>query len=201
VAAIMIDSLFMEDVKHKKRAFREAMTATSKKSRKYNMQSWEMLDPKSRREYIKGGEIKVSNIYDQILEKTEYDKLDDEQKKTAMRHWRAVFSAAKVQRKFEWNTYNYYSELERLGLKETKTTKPKKKTKQNKQTIEKQDPQTEETAAAIQVLQARASGTAFYVDDDFTSEAAMGKLMKFASFLEGEENRFRIRLEISEIKS
>jgi hypothetical protein len=166
----------------------------------------------------------VSNWWDKILTASQYNELTDEKKKYALEHWRKIHSMSEIKKALGWTDYASYKEFDRLGIevqkrerKQAKSTIKKEKPAPKKPAAKKQaalnidpakDPSKNEVIqaakevaeAALEILPARNSGATFYLDDTFTPEEAISKLMKYAAFLEGEPHKVKIRLEITEVK-
>ena len=221
-----MESYFDQEIQEKKLIARSARAKTNGRRKNRSMFPADLLKGKAKKEYTKGGEIKLSNLWDQLITKEEYLELSDEQKKNAMEHWRTKFTTGLIKKALGWNDYNLYKEFDRVGVQVAKRPARKGKAVEevkkkaaaaakkaedeaavnlNKAaTLLKQIEQDKEQAAQpviqAQILPAAQTGISLYLNDEYTPEEAINKLMKYAAFLEGETNKIKIRLEICEVK-
>lgn len=189
-------NLFNQEIKEKKMIASSSRHKTNGRRSKSHMFPIDFMSNKQRKEYIKGGNIVVSNLYDEILTLEKYQKLSDEQKKVAMEHWRKIYNTAAIKKTFNWNDYYIYKEFERIGISVQKRA-PKRAIKKeaiiNKPISEK--------PVSINALPNTGSGASFFLDDECDSGEIVNRIMKYAAFLEGETSKFRIHLEIEEIRN
>lgn len=190
--------VYDEDIKEKKLIVRSSKKKSSSKKSKRHMFPIDFMDNRQKKEYIKGGNVVVSNLYDELLTLEEYQKLPDEQKKAAMEHWRKSLNTATIKRTFKWNDYKIYKEFNRLGIAVKTINRKKNNARKNAVINAKQS--NDETAVAVKTLPAFKSGLSFFLYEECDSEELVSKMMKYATFLEGEKNKFRIRMEIEEVK-
>jgi len=215
-------SIFEEELREKKQQRHALRAKTSGKRKKAgSMLPIDFMSKAQQKEYTKAGEIMITNLWDEIITLEQYNELSDEKKKNALEHWRKVHSTAAIRKKFGWNSNKTYKEFERLGIQVQKrvhknprkgtttaaqTQKPAANIKEEAalQKIQQQIEQREEAATTGAIvgtwLPQQESGSTFYLDDTLKSEEAITKLMKYAAFLEGEKNKFRLRVEIKEVK-
>lgn len=207
-------SIFDLEVKEKKAQASQLRAKTNGRRNRKSMLPSDFMTKAQLKEYIKGGEIVVTNLWDNLITLEQYEALSDEKKKQALEHWRKVHSVAKIKEALKMNDYKIYKEFDRLGVFYEKRTQTKKRTATVKEpkpaavaiqpepaAIEPAAETTQPAAAqALQILPAMQSGSTFFLDDIYTAEEAINKLMKYAAFLEGETNKFRIRFEIAEVK-
>jgi hypothetical protein len=224
-----MENLFDSEVHQKKGWIKNLRHKTNGRRSSKAMFSFDYMTPEDRREYMKAGEIKMSNIYDKILSKEEFEQLPDERKKAALTHWRIKFTNKDIKDAMDWNDYHLYKSFDKYGVayeKRSRNNKGKKKEPKNKETKSPsiqskeseyslktlndfhqeeilkaaQDLQKMQQNSGVTVLPANNSGTTFSIDDEIYAQDAVNKLMKFASFLEDEDHKVKIRLEISEVK-
>ena len=217
-----MQNIFEIEVKEKKQQ-KHALAAKSNGRRKSNfMLPTDYMDKAQRDEYMKAGEIVTTNLWDQILTKTQYNELSDEKKKFAMEHWYKRYKTAEIKNALGYSDYQLYKEWNRIGVEYEKRPN---RTRKAKVTAAKKDKpaanidhfepegnkpldikeieekiEQKQQATTVTVMPAANSGSVLYMDDTLDSEAAITKLMKYAAFLEGESNKFRLRIEISEVK-
>lgn len=192
--------LFEQEVKEKKLAARSSHNKTNGRRSKHHMFPIDFMSSKQQKEYTKGGNVVVSNLYDQISTLEKYNELTDEQKKKAMTHWRNIHSTAAIKRAFNWNDYYIYKEFERIGI-EVQKRSPRKSAKSKVIAVEPRVIKEIPAEVEVKTLPAMKSGISFFLYDEYNSEEIVSKIMKYAAFLEGEKNKFRIRLEIEEVKA
>lgn len=212
-----MEGIFEAEVKEKKQQ-RHALRAKSNGRRSSgHMFPTDFMSKEQREEYTKAGEVMLSNVWDEILGKMQFEELSDEKKKTALEHWYKMHGTGKIKAKLDLTDYQIYRLFDKLDVEYTKRTrkakpvtaqkeKPKAKEKpeiKEQQSLALQEVEVKEEVAAqaFNILPAKNTGSTFYLDDTLDPEDAIGKLMKYAAFLEGEKNKFRLRIEITEIKA
>ena len=202
-------SIFDIEVKEKKAQASQLRSKTNGRRNRRSMLPVDFMTKTQLKEYTKGGEIMVSNLWDNLITLEQYEALSDEKKKFAMEHWRKVHSVAAIKNALKMNDYKVYKEFDRLGVQYEKRTQTKKRTAkaltQEQQPaaaaiIETEEIQQPAAAQTVQILPAAYSGSTFFFDDISNAEEIVSKLFKYAAFLEGEKNKFRLRLEITEVK-
>lgn len=161
----------------------------------------------------------LSNVWDEILGRTQFNELSDDKKKTALEHWYKMHGTGKIKDKLGFSDYQLYTLYDKLGVSYQKRVRkpnkqksaavkatPKPEVKQpevKQQLLAFEEVEVKEVVAPDtfnRIMPIQNSGSTFYLDDILDSEEAISKLMKYAAFLEGEDNKFRLRVEISEIK-
>ena len=210
-----MESIFDLEVRDKKAISKSQRAKTNGRRKSGHMLPMDFMTTSEKKEYSKGGEITVTNLWDQILTLSQYQELSDEKKKMAMEHWRKVHSANAIRKTFGWAQATLYAEFKRIGV-EVRKIKPRaaKVNTTGTKTPAIKAPQIEplpqpaadlpEIVQLPQIVQMNLEtpqGSCFYVNELFSAEEAIGKLMKIASFLEGEKHNFKIRLEVQEIKA
>ena len=214
-----MESIFDLEVKDKKAINKSYRAKTNGRRKSGHMLPMDFMSTSEKKEYTKGGEVTVTNLWDQILTLTQYQELSDEKKKHAMEHWRKVHNTAAIKKAFGWADATIYNEFKRIGV-EVRQLKPRtakanttgKKTPEKKaQQIESKPqqaadlpeilPEILQAPQLVQQPQQAVEGSCFYVNETFDAEAAISKLMKIAAFLEGEQHNFKIRLEVTELKA
>ena len=215
-----MESFFDQEIQEKKLIAQSAKARRGSRRSNRRMFPADFLKGKEKKEYIQGGEIKLTNVWDQIITKEEYMELSEEQKRNAMEHWRKKYTTAIIKNAFGWNDYSMYKEFERVGVHvekraprkgkaveeaKKKATAAAKKEKDPSGSLELMAAAPVKAAEAqpeiqAQILPAVQPGISLYLNDEYTPEEAINKLMKYAAFLEGETNKIKIRLEICEVK-
>ena len=209
-------SIFESEVKEKNQQRHALRAKTNGRRSSGHMFATDFMTKEQRAEYTKAGEVMLSNIWDEILGRAQFDELSDEKKKTALEHWYKMHGTGKIKKKLGFSDYQLYRLYEKLGVEYTKRPNVKRKAKataapkekpaakkvEQQQALALHEVETEEKPAAesFTILPPKNSGSTFYLDDILQSEEAIGKLMKYAAFLEGEANKFRLRIEITEVK-
>lgn len=219
-----MSSIFEEEVREKKQQRHLYRAKTNGRRKSGSMLPIDYMTKAQQKEYTKAGEIVLSSIWDEIITLDQYNELTDEKKKQALEHWRNVHTTAAIRKKFKWNSNKTYKEFDRLGI-EKAIRKPRTATGVQKAPAAKKEKpaaninlsfddhyepeslrpleikevkQVEEVTARM--IPAANTGSTLFFDDTISAEEAITKLMKYAAFLEGESHKFRLRLEITEIK-
>jgi hypothetical protein len=218
-----MSSIFEEEVREKKQQRHLYRAKTNGRRKSGSMLPIDYMTKAQQKEYMKAGEIVLSSIWDEIITLDQYNELTDEKKKQALEHWRNVHTTAAIRKKFGWNSNKTYREFDRLGIekairkprtatgvqKAPAAQKEKPAAKINEQFFNKQyepakieqlELETDIEQVEARMIPAANTGSTLFFDDTISAEEAITKLMKYAAFLEGESHKFRLRLEITEIK-
>ncbi len=221
-----MSSIFEEEVREKKQQRHLYKAKTNGRRKSGSMLPMDFMSKAQQKEYTKAGEIVVTNLWDQIITVEQYEALTDEKKKAAMEHWRKIHTTAAIRKAFKWNSNKTYKEFDRLGIEKAvrkprtatgiqkapaaKKEKPAAKINDQLLAFDDYEPEANKPLSIakeerIEQVEARMipaanTGSTLFFDDTISAEEAITKLMKYAAFLEGESHKFRLRLEITEIK-
>lgn len=141
---------------------------------------YEWLDSKTKKQYIKAGEMVIYSMYDNIMTYEEFSVLPVEQQKTAMAKWRNSHAAQEIIDRMGVSRAKFYSTIKKLNLPVSKPV-PKSigYTK------------VEEDAALDE-------GLVLLLNGKFEGKRLAEKLVRLASIIEAEEVSYFITLELKE---
>lgn len=210
--------LFEQEIREKKQDRRNFMKKTGARGRGGKMYlPSDLMSRADRKKHTKAGEIIVTNIYDTILKKVEFEALEPHEQRNHLQYWRTKYQTKEIQRGMGVAGATYYKYIEDLGLpkirgykKRTGKTQDKKKEapkqisaslpdqeeQQAPQEVIIQDKQPEPQQPAILVL----NGLNIAYNGIYNSSEIQRMFSKLDLLLDGEDSEFEIELNIKERK-
>jgi len=200
-----IERLLREDIQEKKKTGRGAFSMRGKgvkhgfsgalKTPYYYMSNKEKkkLD----------GEVKVSNMYETVIPFNEFEFKDTETKKAMLLRWREIYPNTKIMKEMGLNNTDYYKLIGDLEIpkkprggiqpkskKRTAAVKPKEIIELMAETPKKE---------AAQIQQLITNGLHVEYNGTYDHETLNKLFTKLQLLIDGEPNKFRISLSMSEI--
>lgn len=136
------EELLRGEIEEKKKTGNMAHSKKGRRSYGRMKTTLDLLSGKEKRAYTKAGKVQVSNLYEELLTRAEFEALPEEDQKRRLEFWRTKYTVKQIQQGLGVASITYYKYLERLGI-ELERPGRKGKTK-NKKTPAK----TEAIAAA-----------------------------------------------------
>jgi hypothetical protein len=207
------ENLFALEVKEKKsqaHAHRARTGRGSSKRRKGMSTPFDFMS-KSERERL-NGEVKLTNLFDMIITREEFDTMEEKQQKAMMTHWREIYPNEKIMQEMgitgSGTFHNYINKLE-IPRKKRHGGRPKKvEKKENKKvlapTVQAPENISENTPIVNKFVQQPVklitNGLHLEYNGNFSSEQINKILTKIQLIVDGEDNNFNIELRISEVE-
>ena len=151
----------------------------------------------------------ISNIYETILTRDEFDKLQDYEKKNMLQYWRTQYSNEAIRKGMKISVNTLYGIIKDLDL-------PVQKRGGNRGIIKKIPPNIQADSPTIKtdlshtksdppavkeeqpLQEIIIDGLHLSYNGSYTPEHIQNQLLKFASILDGETDSFYIELKISQ---
>ena len=184
---INIQKLFHDDIKNKKRTGRGSFNKRGK-GVKHTLRGiktpYDFMKNKERK--LLSGECIVSNMYDEIITRSEFDLKDDETKKRLLIRWRELYSNKEIMLKMGITASGTFSKY----INELKI--PKKSSKKAKANYVAPSKQVE---AVTQLLN---TGLRLEYNGTYNSDQLNKILTKLQLLIENEENDFVVNISLIE---
>lgn len=153
------------------------------------------------------GEVEVFNLYETIIPFNEFDLKDQETKKAMLVRWREIYSNVKIMAEMGLNNTDYYKligELEipkkpRGGARTTKKRTSAAKTEIV--AISAEIPKKEAAQIQHQLQQIITNGLHVEYNGTYDHETLNKLFTKLQLLIDGEPNKFRISLSMSEMEN
>jgi transposase len=158
--------------------------------------TFENMSRKEKREYTKPSEVRVTNMFDNVLPRAEFEELTNEQQKNALVMWRDKYNTKEIQKGMGIASATYYNYVDKFDLPKlprgTASHKKKKEKTNVNQTVNviQQAPQT----APVSL-----NGVNYNLNGVYTVEEIQSKIEKLALLLEGEKSKFQIKIDVNEV--
>jgi len=150
------------------------------------------------------GEVKVSNMYETVIPFREFELKDQETKKAMLIRWREIYPNTKIMKEMGLNNTDYYKLIGDLEIPKKPRTggaRPKVKNRtvavKPKEIIELIAETPKKEAAQIQQL--ITNGLHVEYNGTYDHETLNKLFTKLQLLIDGEPNKFRISLSMSEI--
>jgi hypothetical protein len=204
------EDLFTLEVKEKKQLAHSHRSRTgrgSSKSRKGMSTPFDFMS-KAEKEKL-NGEVKLTNLFDTIISREEFETMDEKQQKAMMLHWRDIYPNTKIMKEMGISSSGAFHgiinrlEIPRKGRVDDRRKGNGKKI-QNKKALAPtvQAPQIATTPIIENFVQQPVklitNGLHLEYIGNFNSEQINKILTKIQLLVDGEENNFNIELSISE---
>jgi hypothetical protein len=194
----LIEKMFLDDVRNKKRTASGVHHKTGKRG--YTGKILFPTDFMTRKEKYntrKAGKVVITNMYDNIMNYTEFKQLPLEEQKKTMLEYRKKHTNESIRKQWNLSTYEYFTKLlkKELGIitGSSKASSPKKE--KVLQVSPAPVPAIAEPPAEAETFE----GFSFTLKGSFSAETLLKRLEKLTLLLDEETNDFHINLEIKEI--
>jgi transposase-like protein len=199
---------FSEEIRDKKKGLSGVHGKTGKRGyvgKMYTAQDF--LKGKAKRDYRGTGKVVTFNMYAKIMPYEEFLLLPEEEKKRVLEGYRNLHKGTEIQKAWGHTSPSYlYKWIDELGLKK-KNMKPRanKKAAPKKQEVQKSEPLKVE--AYLEEIKEVAKeltpapipdGLNFTYNGNVDAERLIHILTKAGLLVEGETNKFSVKLEIQE---
>lgn len=204
-----IERLLREDIQEKKKAGRGVFSMRGK-GVKHGL-SGALKTPyyyMSNKEKKKlDGEVKVSNMYETVIPFKEFELKDQETKKAMLLRWREIYPNTKIMREMNLNNSDYYKligDLEipkkpRGGVRHTKNKNRTSAAKTEVIAISAETSKKEAAQIQHQIQQIITNGLHVEYNGTYDHETLNKLFTKLQLLIDGEPNKFRISLSMSEV--
>lgn len=112
-----LEKLIKQDILEKKKI---AIGVKHRASRTGKIGKWmtpsNLMTKEQKKEYLKSGELVVYNMYDEIMDYNEFEKLTDEAKRTALMRWREKYSTQAIINKWGISRVKLYNLIHKLDI-------------------------------------------------------------------------------------
>jgi hypothetical protein len=202
--------LFQEEIRHKKNQAYSNKARTgrgSSKSRKGMSTPFDFMN-KAEREKL-NGEVTLTNLFDVIISREEFDTMEEKQQKAMLTRWREIYPNEKIMKEMGITASSTFSkyitalDIPRKGR--VNTGRPRKnpiKKTENKQALAPTAQAPEPTPIVDNFVQQPVklitSGLHLEYNGKFSSEQINHIFTKLQLLIEGEKNDFNIELRITE---
>jgi hypothetical protein len=122
------EEILKEEIQEKKQIGNITQTRKGKRGYGRMKTTLDFLSGKEKRAYTKAGKVQVSNLYEKLLTKAEFEELSPEDQKRRILHWRTKHKVKDIQRALGVSNLTYYKYLENLGIPKERGRKGKAQT-------------------------------------------------------------------------
>jgi hypothetical protein len=212
-----VEKMLISDIREKKKASSGVHHRTGKRGHVGKMLTpVDFMSRKEKYNYRKGGKILSYNLYDQILEREQFEELPFEERKTALTKWYNERPLKDIREGFKCSQQTIYNWLDELGIeKKGRNWKGdrKKKTKKdstnntNTVTVVNNVPAPEKNNISLltenrvleQLLRENeVRGLNLSFTSRMTAEEIQQKLEKLSLSIDGEKSKFILNIQILE---
>lgn len=188
--------LFYDEVKEKKRTASGVHSKTGKRGYVGKMLfPSDIMSRKDKYNHRKAGKVVTTNIYDTILAKHEFEKLETYEKKNMMQYWRNTYSMTDIKKGMGIASGTLYEIIKELDLPIGKRGGYKRKGS-NKKAEEKSELQVPSIVADTPIAEIIVEGLHLSFNGTYSIEHIQNQLLKFATLLDNEKDPFYIELKI-----
>jgi hypothetical protein len=196
---------YQTDIHQKKQQYKSIQAGKRRSKGAKNMRyPYETMSRSERLKYTKAGTITVTNLFDKILTRAEFDQLPEDEQKKRLIYWRDKYSQKEIYSKLQMGSATYYKMIDAMGIPAGRRGKYKKEKVKGKISDYVPAETKEETAvqspAVIEAPQQIVlNGLNLAYNGSYKSDEIRRILAKIDLVLDGEENEFQIELRVSEI--
>lgn len=197
------EKLFLEDIREKKKAASGVHHKTGKNGYTGTIRfPTDLMTRKEKYNHRKAGKVMTTNLFDEILTKEEFEKLETYEKKNRLAYWRTQFQNKEIMKKMGLTNAQYYTIVGELDLPKAPRVNNDKPRKTRKAVTTKtaaiaETPAAAEPAAAPEPVQEIIiDGLDLVYNGTFSAEQLQKTMSKFIALLEGEEDQFYIELKL-----
>lgn len=122
------EEILKEEIQEKKQIGNITQARKGKRGYGRMKTTLDFLSGKEKRAYTKAGKVQVSNLYEELIKKAEFEALTDEEQKRRLQHWRTKYSVKEIQKGLGIAGMTYYKYLEKLGIPRERPRKAKAQT-------------------------------------------------------------------------
>lgn len=207
--------LLQEEIKEKKQSAQDMRSrAAGKRGGRVKFPT-DLMSRKEKLKHTKAGKVTVTNIYDEILKRAEFDALEEHEQKSRLQYWRSKYNVKQIQKGMGVAAATYYNYIDGLDLpKQRKPREPRKAiattpakpigkisdfiaAEQQPSLLDfetTQEPPAVETKSAPAFLDL--SGLNIAYNGTYSAEDIQKLFSKLDIILDGEQSKFKIELKI-----
>ena len=167
------------------------------KSRRNGMLPTDRMTKQELAEYTKAGEVVISNMYETIIPKKEFDLKPKDLQKTMLMRWREIYPNSKIMKEMGISGNNAFSAmLNELDVPKKKRGGYRGRRNATPQSVPVSTPakQTEEVITKLVT-----NGLHLEYNGNYDAKQIENILAKLQLLVSGEENKFRLSIVLSEI--
>jgi len=201
------EKVFHDEIREKKKAASGVHSKTGKNGYVGTMRfPSDIMSRKEKMKYRKASKVVTTNLYDEILPKEEFDKLETYEKKNRLQYWRNTYQNKEIMKAMGLSNalyYNLVGELELPKAARINHGKPKRKAavkiseepevKEEKQAL----PVPIETAPVQEII---VDGLHLVFNGTYKAEQIIRQLAKFELLLDNEADPYYIELKLVQKK-
>lgn len=207
--------LLLEEIKEKKQSAQDLRSrAAGKRGGRVKFPT-DLMSRKDKLKHTKAGKVTVTNIFDEILKRAEFDELEEHEQKSRLQYWRSKYSVKEIQKGMNIAAATYYNYIDSLDLPKQKkpraaiaTTPAKTKAigkitdyiaaEQQPSLLEFEAEPQEPPAVKVETAPAflELSGLNIAYNGSYSAEDIQKLFSKLDIILEGETSKFKIELKI-----
>jgi hypothetical protein len=196
---------YQTDIHQKKQQYKSIQAGKRRSKGAKNMRyPYETMSRSERLKYTKAGTITVTNLFDKILTRAEFDQLSEDEQKKRLIYWRDKYSQKEIYATLQMGSATYYKMIESMGIPAGRRGKYKKEKVKGKISDYVPAETKEETKVSSPAVieapqQIVLNGLNLAYNGSYKSDEIRRILAKIDLVLDGEENDFQIELRVSEI--
>jgi hypothetical protein len=196
---------YQTDIHQKKQQYKSIQAGKRRSKGAKNMRyPYETMSRSERLKYTKAGTITVTNLFDKILTRAEFDQLSEDEQKKRLIYWRDKYSQKEIYATLQMGSATYYKMIESMGIPAGRRGKYKKEKVKGKISDYVPAETKEETKVSSPAVieapqQIVLNGLNLAYNGSYKSDEIRRILAKIDLVLDGEENEFQIELRVSEI--
>lgn len=198
------EQAFHHEVREKKKAASGVHSKTGKRGYVGKMMfPTDFMTRKEKYNYRKAGKVIVTNLYDNILTLEEFAKLEADEQRNRLIHWRNNYSSKEVMKGLQIGSKAFYEIVEELDVPKAPRRKAKpirknkkvtSKTAEKSEMLELQEmPKTPEAPAVQEII---VDGWQIKYNGTYTPQAIQKRLLNLSALLEEENDDFYIELKV-----
>lgn len=148
----------------------------------------DFLKGQAKREYQGTGKVRCWNMYEKVITREEFDKLDQATQKAMMAKWRELYSNKEIIKGMKISTNTLSKYVEDLGLP--------RKARGVARAVSNLSP----TVTPAPSFKAKENGLVVSFNKECSPEEIVSRLEKIGLLLDGEDSIFKIELKIIELE-
>ncbi|MBJ8113643.1 hypothetical protein JDS99_29355 [Bacillus cereus group sp. N6] len=213
-----VQRVLQEEIREKKRTASGVHHKTGKRGYVGKMLfPTDMLKGKEKRSYQKASKVEISNMYETMMSRAEFEALPVGQQKQMLQGYRIHFHLKDILKHWKMSTATLYTLIKELELpalpKENVLAKRKESRQKNRRTSKETKQKSMESVLPVEQISlfdtdsevvhriaaaVPVQGYRTILSGVYSSEELISRLLKMGALLEGEENMFRVQLVIEE---
>lgn len=205
-----IKEIYQEDLTNKYKIGKSALTYKSGTYKHRLRSAADLMNPYQRRKYRKSGEVIVSNIFDQLMTREEFDEKTPEQQKNILIRWKELYANKEILKALNMGSatlYRLYDELDvpkarkgykRNGASNKKMSIAEKAAHLQSQIKAQNAPEIIDPMANTQPMRILTQGLHLEYNGEFDAEQLSKIFTKLQLVTDGEENKFYLSISLTE---